>query len=257
MKLLKYELLNLVSNVITLIFGFAFPIGMVLLFSFAFASEVENVTELHTTLFFQFALTIPLAVLLIGHCVNYAGELESGAIMRLKLFGKSERTMLATKLLANLIFLTVSLAIYTIIVVLALDITAPSVGALFTFIIFFYLFSTIVFMLGHALATLVGQTGKAMGIAMAVYFTMMILGGLMGVAPDILPNGVRHIAMGIPLYYISVYFADFWFGGSMNWLPFILSTVGFAMFAVGLFILVLWLKKKGKIKGEPKPIYYD
>jgi len=43
----------------------------------------------------------------------------------------------------------------------------------------------------------------------------------------------------------------------MNWLPFILSTAGMAIVALGLFVLALWLKKKGKIKDGAKPVYYD
>jgi len=258
LKLVKYETVNLISNILIIIFGFAFPIGMVLLFSFAFGSEVEITTHLHTTLFFQFALTIPLATLLIGHAVNYASELESGAVLRFKLFGYGERTLLIGKMLANLIFLTIALGVYSLIVVLVLDVAAPTVGALFTFLVFFYVLSVIIFVLGHAVATLFGQVGKVMGVCMALYFFMMVLGGMMGVQPSILPNGIRHIAMGIPFYYMSVYLTDFWFGtGSMNWLPFILSTVGMAIVAAGLFVLALWLKKKGKIKDGAKPVYYD
>ncbi|MCL2587068.1 MAG: ABC transporter permease [Firmicutes bacterium] len=256
-KLFKYEIVNLTSSVITIIFGFIFPIGMVLLFSFAFGGEVTDTSALHTQLFIQFALTIPLAILLIGHAVNYASELESGAALRFKLFGHSERSLLVSKMLANLFFLTISLAIYTIVVSLALQVNAPSVGAVFTFLGFYYIFSAIVFVLGHAIATIFGQVGKVMGTTMTLYFLLMILGGMMGVQPDNLPDGVRHISMGLPLYWITMYLNDFWVGGSFNFVPLIITTLGLAVLSIGLFGLALWLRKKGKIKQGAKPAYYD
>ncbi|MCL2062167.1 MAG: ABC transporter permease [Firmicutes bacterium] len=253
LKLIKYELFNIASNVVTFIFGVVFPIGLALLFSFVL-HEIEGAD---TQLFITMAMIIPLATMLIGHATSYANELESGAVLRLRLFGFKDKTLLIAKLIANMIFLTICFSVYCLVLGLALDVTAPSVGAVFTYIIFFYLFSIIVFLLAHGIATLCGRFGLTFGIAMALYFGLMILGGNMGIQPNQMPDGMRHIAMGLPLYYISANFADFWNGGTFDWLPFILTTFAFAVICVLLVVLAFYLTKKGKINQKSKPVYYD
>ncbi|MCL2374923.1 MAG: ABC transporter permease [Firmicutes bacterium] len=257
LKLLKFELVNLSSSIMVLIFSVIYPIGMTLLFSFVFGTPEGNSTEIHTRIFLQMIFTIPLASMLMGNALNYATEIENGSALRTKLFGFKDKTMLLAKLLANLIFLTIAVGIYSLVIGLALDVAAPSVGALFTFIIFFYIFSTAVFILGHAIATMCGRFGVTFGIVMALYFGIMILGGSMGIRPDQMPNGMRHIAMGLPLYWIASYFTDFWKGGSFDFVPLILTTIGFVILSVGLFVLAVVLKKKGKIKEGARPVYYD
>lgn len=257
MKLLKYEVINLSSTIFVIIFAVIFPIIMTLLIASAFG-DVEDLVPVHTQLFFQMAMIIPLASMFMGHAVNFAGELESGVVLRFKLFGFKERTLLVAKFIANMIFLTVSLAIYTLVVGLVLEIAMPSIGALFAFIIFFYVFSAILFVLGHAVATFCGRFGTTFGIIMILYFGFMILGGMMGLSTDMMPDGIRHLSMALPLYYISTHFLDFWLGTEFShWGGLVGTTLGLAVVSVALLALAFWLKKKGKIKDSAKPVYYD
>ena len=253
--LLKYEIVNIISNIFVLIFGVAFPLGMTLLFANVF--ETPDKVAFATDWFIRMAMIIPLASVFMGHATNYAGELECGAIQRFKLFGYKEKTIVSAKLIAMLIFITMSLAIYSLVVGLVLNLSVPSIPALITFIIFFYLYSAILFLIAHAIATFCGRFGTTFGIIMALYFGIMILGGNMGINPSELPNGLRHIAMALPMYYISSDFLDFWNGGSFEWLGFLLSTSGLAIVSVGLVALSWYLTKKGKIKQGVKPVYYD
>jgi ABC-2 type transport system permease protein len=254
-KLLKYEILNITGNIITIIFGVVFPIFMALLFSFALDAPIKS--ELHTQLFLNMAMIIPLATMLMGYCVTLATELESGAQQRFKLFGFNEKTILLAKLIANMIFLVFSFALYCLVLCLALNISLPSVGAVITFIIFFFVYGAILFVLGHGIATFCGRFGTTFGIVMGIYFGLMILGGNMGIMPNELPNGVRHIAMGFPLYYFATGFQDFWNGASFDFLPFIISTLGFFALSALVAFLSIYLTKKGKINQKAKPVYYD
>lgn len=247
-KLLKYELLNLANNIFVIIFGLVFPIGMALLFSFAFSDMMDDKATLHTQMFLQMAIMIPMATIFMGHAVSYASELESGAVQRFKLFGYKEPTLILAKLIANFLFLAISLFVYVLVLSLTLNISAPNIHALITYLIFFFVFSAILFGIAHGIATLCGHFGITFGVVMALYFTLMILGGNMGVEPEMLPNGVRHISMCLPTYYITEKFLDFWNGGTFNFLPFILSIIGFAVISVAVVMLALWLTKKGKIK---------
>jgi len=263
LKLLKYETVNLTSNIFTVIFGVLFPIGLTALIAFAIGNNVIEdpayIPMFHTQVFIQMSMLIPLATMLMGHGVNYAHELETGAIQRFKLYGFKEHSILGSKILSHLIFLAISFAIYCAFAFIALDIIVPSIWALITFTLFFFIFSAILFTLGHGIASLSGKYSRAYAIIMAVYFGVMVLGGMMGVPPNQFPNGVRHIAMGIPLYYIiSEQFINFWMGiGGYNMAGLSVSTAGLAVLAIGLIALSVFLTKKGKISQAAKPVYYE
>jgi ABC-2 type transport system permease protein len=264
LKLLKYELTGLISNILTLVFGLALPIALALLFSFVFRGEGDEVARhVSTHLFILMSLIVPLSIMLISYSESYARELESGVIQRMKLFGYSERTQLLAKLLANFLFLLATLAIYFLVVASVLNIAAPSITALLVYSAFLFSYSAILLILGHAIAALCGRSGPTQGITMTVYFAFMILGGIMGVNPGDFPGPIRWISQLLPLYYIgfqsdgSYAFLNFWMGGSYNYfLQMFLSMLGFALFSVGLLLLSIYLNKKGKRRSaDPKPVY--
>jgi ABC-2 type transport system permease protein len=256
-KLIKYEILNITGNIITIIFGVIFPIGMTLLFSFALEGAGIPRQELHTMLFLTMAMIIPSATMLMGYGVTLATEIESGAKQRFELFGFSEKTILSAKLIAYMIFLVASFLLYCLVLGLAIDISVPSAWAVITFVIFFFVYGAILFILGHGIATLCGRFGTTFGIVMGIYFALMILGGNMGIMPNELPAGIKQIAMGLPLYYFAIDFQSFWSGQSFNFLPFVLSTVGFFVISALVAFLGVYLTKKGKINKTAKPVYYD
>ncbi|MCL2848233.1 MAG: ABC transporter permease [Firmicutes bacterium] len=273
LNLIKYELVNLSSNIFVLIFGIVFPIGMAMLMAFVFGGNAEYINgayyiymsgvyilraSIHTRMFLSMSIMIPLATMLMGHATNYATELETGSVMRFKLFGYSDKTMVVAKLIAQMLALVIAMIVYSLVLFIVLDITVPTAISAIIFIVFFLIFSASLFLLAHAIASLCGQMGKTFGIIMGLYFTIAILGGNMGPSPSQLPNGMRHIAMGLPLYYVSEYFQDFWSGGAMgHWLGFITTTAAFAVISLVVFIISVLLIKKGKVKQDAKPVYYD
>jgi ABC-2 type transport system permease protein len=256
LRLIKYEIVNVVTNILIIIFGAIFPIGITLILAFSITPDY-GVSLWHTQLFIQNIVLIPMATMLMGHAVNYANELESGAIIRMKLFGFKDRTLFTAKFIANFVFFVFSLILYGIVLSVVLDVSAPSIGAIITFIVFSLVYAGSMFVLGHAVATLCGRYGTTFGIIMFLYFGFMILGGIMGNGAAALPDGIRHISMALPLYYLTKDFLSFWNGGTLDFLPFTLTTVGLAVFSVLLLILSFYLTKKGKINQKPKPVYYD
>ena len=177
-KLLKYELVNVTSNILVLVFGLALPIGLALLMSFVFSGD-ENAQIINTQMMILMSMIVPLSTVFIGHAESYSRELESGAIQRFKLFGYSERTQLGAKLLANIIFLIGTLAVYFAVLLVFMNrggaggIHPPHIPALFTYIGFLIAFSVVVFILGHAIATIFRSASATQGITMAMYFVFM------------------------------------------------------------------------------------
>jgi len=259
-KLIKYEVVNLTSNIFVLIFGVIFPIGMALLAANVFVQGVEGEARAaaHTGIFIALSFGIPLATMLMGHAANYANELELGTVQRFKLFGFSDKTMLFAKMIAKILFLMMSFVLYTFVLFLTTDVVIPSAGAAFIFLAFFLIFSIALFLLGHAIASLCGQFGKTFGIVMGVYFFISIFGSSMGINPSMFPDGMRHVSMAFPVYYLNTYFNSFWAGGSFeNWVWFLVTSFAFAVVSAGLYLIAMFLTKKGKIKQDAKPAYWD
>ena len=264
LKLIKYELKNMTSNIFVVIFGVIFPIFMAMLFGFIIFDEIAaadagyNAQRIYAMLFILFSGMIPLATMFIGHAENYALELESGVIQRMKLFGFSERTMLAAKLIANTVFLTGALIIYFAVLFIAFDMAAPTAAGIFTLIIYLYAFAVVLMVLSHAIATLCGRFSLTFGITMGMYFLFLVLGGMMGANPAQFPAALRYLSMALPMYYVTTYMIDLWTGEPFSFLGLSLSMLGFAIASAGLLVFSVWFNKKGgRNNGDPKPVYYD
>lgn len=246
-SLIQYELRNIAGNIFVLFFGVFFPIMMSLLFSVVLKNQVpkEMYPNAVTSIFITMSMIIPMAVLLIGYAANYSQELEKDIPLRLNLFGFREKTMLAAKMIAYLIFTTAAFLLYMATDMIMLDIQVPKLSSAICLIAFLYALSVILFVLSHGIATIFRKFGPTYAVSMILYFGFMILCGMMGVTVDQLPKALNVIAKVLPMSYISGDFVDFWQGGSYNFAPFVQSFLFFG--AVSVTVLILSIRKNQRI----------
>lgn len=246
-RLVQYELRNIAGNIFVIIFGVIFPIIMSALFSVVFKQQVpeDMYPKVVTSIFITMSMIIPMAVLLIGYAANYSQELEKDIPLRLNLFGFREKSMLAAKMIAYLIFTTASFLLYTVSDVIMLDLEVPKLSSAIYLIISLYALSVILFILSHGIATIFRKFGPTYAVSMLLYFGFMILCGMMGITVDQLPKGLNVIAKAFPMSYISSDFIDFWQGGKYNFAPFVQSYLFFG--AVSFIILIFSIRKNQRV----------
>ncbi len=246
-RLIQYDLRNIIGNPFVVFFGVIFPIFMCALFSAVMKRQVpeEIYPEVVTSIFITMSMIIPMAVLLIGYAANYSQELEKDIPLRMNLFGFRERTMLAAKMIAYLIFVTAAFLLYVLSSILMIDIQVPVPGSVVTLVAALYVLSVILFALAHGIATLFQKFGPTYAVSMLLYFGFMILCGMMGIRVEQLPGAMRAVAMVFPMSYISSDFMGFWQGGSYNFAPMIQSYLFFG--AVSLIVLILSVRKKQRV----------
>lgn len=237
--LIKYEFRNLMGNIFTIIFGVFFPIGMTIFFGTAMAGKVpEYMKDIFiTNIFITSSLIIPLASILIGYSAVFSQELEKNIPLRFRLFGYSEKIVLTSKICANLIFITLSLIMYAVVVCSVLKVQVPTLSSVLILIGSLYLLSTFLFILAHGIALFFKKFAPTYAITMILYFAIMILSGMFGVQAKDFPNSIKAVSYAFPTTYISGEFIDFWQGGSYNFVPYIQSLIFFA--AVSCIILFI------------------
>ena len=239
LTLIKYELRNLIGNIFTLIFGVAFPIGMTIFFGTAMAGKVpaEGKDIFITSIFIINSIIIPLASILVGYSAVFSQELEKNIPLRFRLFGYSEKTVITSKICANLIFITFALVVYTVVVFLVLNVQVPSLSSALILIASLYLLSAFLFILAHGISLFFKKFGSTFAITMVLYFAILILSGMFGVQAKDFPGPVKAVAFTLPTTYIGGDFIEFWQGGSYNFVPYVQSFIFFA--AVSCIILFM------------------
>lgn len=239
MGLVKYEFRNLIGNIFTIIFGVFFPIGITIFFGKALVGNVpEDMRDVFiTSIFITSILIIPLASILVGYSAVFSQELEKNIPLRFRLFGYSEKTVLTSKICANLIFITLSLILYTVVIYSVLRVQVPTLSSALILIVSLYLLSTFLFILAHGIALFFKKFGPTYAITMMLYFAIMILSGMFGVQAKDFPDAIKAVAYVLPTTYIGGEFIDFWQGGSYNFVPYIQSFIFFA--AVSCIILFM------------------
>lgn len=245
-NLVKYELRNLIGNIFTLIFGLVFPIFMAIFLGGIIGGQVpaEARELVITNIFISNSLIIPLATVFIGYSATFSQELEKNIPLRFRLFGYSEKTLVLSKIIAYLIFMTISLVVYSIVSYLALDIQLPSFRTAIILIISLYVLAIIFFVLSHGISLLIKKFGPTYAITMILYFAIMILSGMFGVQPKNFPEPLMKVAYLFPTTYVASDFGDFWRGGSYNFMPYIQSLILFT--AVALIVLFLAINRDSR-----------
>lgn len=246
LSLIKYELRNIVGNIFTLIFGVFFPIGFTIFLGTVMASKVSGDMKdtFVANIFISSSLIIPLATLLVGYSAVFSQELEKNIPLRFRLFGYSERTVLISKICANLIFMTLSFVLYAAAVCSVLKVKTPAFSSALILIVSLYLFSVFLFILAHGIALFFKKFGPTYAISMLLYFGIMILSGMFGVQAKDFPDALKVVAYTLPTTYISGEFAGFWQGGSYNFAPYIQAFLFFA--AVSCIVLFMSIQHSSR-----------
>ena len=247
LRLIQYEIRNILGNIFVIFFGVFFPILMSVLFSFVFKGQAEGEVyqQIMTGIFITMSLIIPLAVLLIGYAANYSQELEKDIPLRFSLFGYSQRTMLVAKMIAYLIFTTAAFIVYVAVDFTMLDLLMPTLSSALILIGSLYGLAVLLFILAHGIATFFKKFGPTYAATMSLYFGFMTLCGMMGINVEQLPTGMRAVARMLPMSYISTDFIDFWQGGHYRFAPFIQSFLFFG--AVCVIVLLLSLRREARV----------
>lgn len=244
-RLVIYEIRNILGNPFIPFFGMVFPLIMLFVITKAAVQEAPEsmIPEVNTAVFISISMIIPMAMLLIGYAATYSLELEKGIPMRMKLFGFEENTILGAKIIAQLLVVTVGLAVYTVVSYTQIEMEIPKPWPAACLILCQYILSLIFIIFSHGVASLVRKFGPTYAITMAIYFVIMILCGMMGIKTDQLPVFLRKIAYMLPMTYIGNDFITFWQGGSYNFAPLIQAFL--LLGAVSGIILLLSQRKRG------------
>lgn len=244
-KLVMYELRNLGGNPFTAFFGIIFPAIMLMIITSAMKAEVPKtmLAAANTEVFITISLIIPMAVVLLGYSANYSQELEKEIPIRMRLFGFQERSIMAAKVIAQIIVLTMGLIVYTILSYLVLDLQVPKFSSALILIFSQYLLGILFFGFAHGISGIFKKFGPTYAIVMGLYFGAMILCGMMGVKPEQLPKAARYISKMLPMSYISSDYIDFWQGGSYNFGPVIQS---FLFLAAVCGIILMYANHKNR-----------
>jgi ABC-2 type transport system permease protein len=235
----------------TLCYSIILQLGLALLFDFIYKDTGTN-----TALLVMFSSFVPIGACF-SYAGNYANEIETGAVLRFKQFGYSEKTLLISKLLVYLILITISFAVYFSVLFISIPLLAPTAISLVVLIIFLYVFSALLFVFIHSIATLCGNFSVTYGITFITLCVLMGLSGLWGTFDGVpFINALSH---AIPTFYINTEFITYWLGGSFDFLPLALSLGGFAVVCVALHYLGIYANKKkrnGKRKQTALTIFF-
>ena len=241
--LVLYELRNLGGEWYVYFFGIVLPVFLCAVIPRAFASQVpkEAVTELNTSVMLTMTLVIPMSIMFLGYGALYAQEVEKGIPLRMRLFGFGEKTMMAAKIIANLIFMSIAMVIFGIAVPLIMQIEKPAASSLVCLIVCLYALGIIFLVMAHAIAGLLGRFGPAYAVMMIIYFFFMVISGMMGARINQLPRALQAVAKTFPMFYISNDFIDFWQGEAYHFMPLLQSVLFFG--AVAGILMFLFIEK--------------
>jgi ABC-2 type transport system permease protein len=248
--LIIYEIRNATGTIFPIIFGVAFPIFMAILFSNVIAGKVTEFvqTDVRTTIFLTMTMIIPMATMFIGYAATYSQEVEGNISLRFDLFGIKKRSVLIAKILANLVFLLAATAIYFAAVIPFVEIHTPSVGAVLLIILIVILVGALFLAIAHSIASLAGKFSLTFAISMFLYFSLMVVCGMMGLQVSQFPAWIQAIARLFPMTYMGTD-SDFllvWKGENYDPTSFIISFIFLAIIAIVLHFINVWMKRRRK-----------
>ena len=226
-NLVLYEMRNINGNFMPHFFGIVFPNMMTIIFSRVVSSQVPEAMQQNAmvSIMLSMALIIPMSIMFIGYGALYSQEVENEVPLRMHLFGFHERSLLTAKIIAHLIFMTIAFVIYAVFQVLTMDLPKPAFSPVICLVMSLYLIGVILLVIAHSIANIFRKFGITFGITMFIYFVLLMLTGMMGISTEQLPKVLQKVALTLPMTYISNDFADFWQGGSYNFMRFIQSII--------------------------------
>jgi ABC-2 type transporter. len=247
--LLKYELINTLTNFYTIFFGMIFPTLMGTILVFVFSSQIPDIVERQqvlTTISLTMSMITPLCIMLISFASSYSLEIEKNIIFRLQLFQISTQKLLAIKILVHYFVLIISLIIFSCSMIFQKALPLPTLNSAIVYLIMFFVVATICFIYAFAIANIFKKSTIANAVAMGTYFFLMIVSGMMGIQPNQLPEPLRSVAFMQPLSYVATDFHKYWEKGfaGYNFAPFIQSCITIAAIAGILYLISLQLNRK-------------
>lgn len=226
-RMIRYELRNINGNFMPHFFGIVFPNLMSLIFATMIGNQVPDAArpEATVSVVICMALIMPMSIMFLGYGALYSQEVENGIPLRMHLYGYCEKSLITAKVIAHMIFLTAAIVIYGVFQMIVLEIPKPAVSSLLCLLGSLYLVGVMFLLIVHSMANLFRKFSVTFGVSMFIYFLLMMLTGMMGIPTDQLPEALQGIAKVFPMTYISNDFADFWQGGTYNFMPYIQSCI--------------------------------
>ena len=226
-RMIRYELRNINGNFMPHFFGIVFPNMMSMIFTTAIGKQVPDAVRPETmvSIIICMALIMPMSIMFLGYGALYSQEVENEIPLRMHLYGYCEKSLSMAKVIAHLIFLSIAFIIYGIFQEIMLDIPKPAFSSLLCLLLSLYLIGVMFLLMVHSLANIFRKFSVTFGVSMFIYFLLMMLTGMMGISTDQLPKALQGVAKVFPMTYISNDFADFWQGGSYNFMPYIQSCI--------------------------------
>lgn len=249
LRMIRYEVRNMNGNLMSHFFGIVFPNLMCLILSKTVGGSLsaEIRREVMTSIMLSMSLIMPMSIMMLGYGAVYSQEVERGVPLRMRLFGFGEKSLIAAKIIAHLILLTVSFVIFALFQILVMDVQKPAAGSLICLILSLYFIGAALLVIAYAIAGIFKKFSITFGICMSLYFLMMILTGMMGMKTEQLPGILQSVAKTLPMTYISNDFITFWQGGSYHFMPYIQSCIFFAALA-GLLLMASFYKNRRVVK---------
>ncbi len=248
-NMVLYELRNINGNFMPHFFGIVFPNMMTIIFSRVIDSQIPQAARDNAmvSIMLSMILVIPMSIMFIGYGALYSQEVEHEVPIRMHLFGFHERSLLTAKIIAHMIFMTIAFVIFAVFQMFTMDIPKPAVSSVICLLVSLYLIGIILLVIAHSVANIFRKFGITFGITMFVYFTLMMLTGMMGISTEQLPKALQKVANTLPMTYISNDFADFWTGGTYNFMPYIQSFIFFGAVS-GILLMYAQYRNRRVIK---------
>ncbi|WP_246574208.1 hypothetical protein [Leuconostoc miyukkimchii] len=171
-----FEMQNLLGNMITLFFGFAFAPMMGLVFGGSYSDVPQALNQIYLSFF----CTIPLSMVFVGFSSLFSQEMERGFTLRAELFGYSRLSQAWHKFMAITVFVILSSIIYSYIFLSYFKLPLPNLSIIAQMAIFQILSTAIYFLIVFLLTILLKKFSRVYGVAMISYFGIMIISGIMG-----------------------------------------------------------------------------
>lgn len=251
LSMITYELRNVTGNPFVHIFGIGLPIFFLFIITRIVVSNLQDTSLIKTastSVFLGISTIIPMAMILMGYSVIQSQDLEKGIPERLQLFGIKQHITICNRIISELIFLSAAIILYFIVGIIFMDLQTPVISGIIIYIFCILVFSTICFILGHAIATLLRKFSLTYCIVMLLYFVFMIFGGMMGITYENMSTPMQAVAKLLPVTYFNKDFYTIWTGNSYNFVPMLQSYLFLgAISGVLLFIALKKDRRKGNL----------
>jgi len=160
----------------------------------------------------------------------------------------NKHSVMIAKMIANLIFLLASTAIYFAVCAPLIKMDTPTFPAVVLSVVIVVLIGAILLVIAHSIANIAGKFSTTYACTMILYFGFMIVCGIMGLQVSDFPPFLQGIAKLLPMTYFGSAddFLKVWKGESYNPARFILSFVFLAAIAAIIWLISIWKNRRKK-----------